>query len=34
MSKKKNRPYKYNAKSRLTPNSQSFPFKVNSIKKM
>ena len=33
MSKKKNRPYKYNAKSRLTPNSQSFPFKVNSIKK-
>ena len=29
---KKNRPYKYNSKSRLTPNSQSFPFKVNSIK--
>ena len=29
---KKNRPYKYNAKSRLTPNSQSFPFKVNHIK--
>lgn len=31
--KKKNRPYKYNSKSRLTPNSQSFPFKVNSVKK-
>ena len=30
--KKKNRPYKYNSKSRLTPNSQSFPFKVKSIK--
>ena len=30
---KKNRPYKYNSKSRLTPNSQSFPFKVNSVKK-
>ena len=29
---KKNRPYKYNSKSRLTPNSQSFPFKVNSLK--
>ena len=30
---KKNRPYKYNSKSRLTQNSQSFPFKVNTIKK-
>ena len=29
---KKNRPYKYNSKSRLTPDSQSFPFKVNTIK--
>ena len=25
--------YKYNSKSRLTQNSQSFPFKVNTIKK-
>ncbi len=31
MSKKK--PYKYNSKSRLTSDSQSFPFKVKSIKK-
>ncbi len=30
---KKNKPYKYNSKSRLTRNSQSFPFKVNTIKK-
>lgn len=30
---KKKKPYKYNSKSRLTPNSQSFPFKVNTIKK-
>lgn len=29
--KNKNRPYKYNSKSRLT-NSSSFPFKVNNIK--
>ena len=29
----KNKPYKYNSKSRLTPNSQSFPFKVKSMKK-
>ena len=29
---KKKKPYKYNSKSRLTPNSQSFPFKVNTIK--
>ncbi|MBR6136944.1 MAG: hypothetical protein IKQ06_02170 [Bacilli bacterium] len=29
----KNKPYKYNSKSRLTQNSQSFPFKVKSMKK-
>ena len=28
----KKKPYKYNSKSRLTPNSNSFPFKVNNIK--
>ena len=29
---KKKKPYKYNSKSRLTQDSQSFPFKVNTIK--
>lgn len=29
---KKKKPYKYNSKSRLTPNANSFPFKVNNMK--